>query len=81
MAELPEREQAPWRAFAAELGLLFQVVDDILDGDGAVATHGLEGARALADEAAERAQATLAELDADTSVLAELAAGLAARTS
>ena len=37
-AELPEEEQAPWRAFAAELGLLFQIVDDILDGDGYVAS-------------------------------------------
>ena len=36
-AGVPEREQAPWRAFADELGLLFQVVDDILDGDGYVA--------------------------------------------
>src|SRR5213083_2108711 len=35
-AELPERDQAPWRAFGNELGLLFQIVDDILDGDGYV---------------------------------------------
>src|SRR6201986_3544035 len=28
-AEVPERDQAPWRAFGDELGLLFQVVDDI----------------------------------------------------
>ena len=81
VAEVAEREQAPWRAFAAEVGLLFQAVDDVLDRDGAVLTHGVEGARALADAAADRAQARLAELDADTSVLAELAAGLAARTS
>src|SRR5688572_29416479 len=39
VAEVPEREQGPWRAFAAELGLLFQAVDDVLDRDGAVATH------------------------------------------
>ena len=81
VAEVPEHEQAPWRAFAAEVGLLFQAVDDVLDGDGAVATHGLEGARALADAAAERARARLDDLDVDTSVLAQLAAGLAARTS
>src|SRR5262245_14183542 len=30
VAEIPEREQAPWRAFGEELGLLFQIVDDIL---------------------------------------------------
>jgi geranylgeranyl diphosphate synthase, type II len=81
VAEVPEREQAPWRAFAAEVGLLFQAVDDVLDRDGAVSTHGLDGAQALADAAAERAQARLADVQADTSVLAELAAGLAARTS
>lgn len=80
-AEVPERRQGPWRAFGEELGLLFQIVDDILDGDGYVLSHGAEGARALADEAAARAQARLAEIAADTSVLAEIVAGLKARTS
>jgi len=69
VAELPEQDQKPWRAFADELGMLFQVVDDILDGDGYVLSHGEEGARRLADEAAERAQARLAAIAADTSVL------------
>jgi geranylgeranyl diphosphate synthase type II len=81
VAELPEREQAPWRAFGAELGLLFQIVDDILDGDGYVLTHGADGARRLADDAAERAHARLEAIQADTSVLSEIVAGLAARTS
>ena len=80
-AEVPEREQAPWRAFAAELGLLFQVVDDILDGDGYALAHGEESARALADDAAARAHRRLEAIPADTSVLAEIVAGLAARTS
>jgi geranylgeranyl diphosphate synthase, type II len=80
-AELPLAEHPPWRAFAAELGLLFQVVDDILDGDGYVVEVGADGARRLADEAADRAQARLAEIDTDTSVLEEIVAGLAARTS
>jgi geranylgeranyl pyrophosphate synthase len=78
---LPEAEQGPWRAFGDELGMLFQVVDDILDGDGFVISHGLEGARALADSAAERATERLTEVDADTSVLEEIVSGLAARTS
>ena len=56
VAEIPEAEQAPWRAFADELGLLFQIVDDILDGDGYVVVHGVDGARRLADEAADRAR-------------------------
>jgi geranylgeranyl diphosphate synthase type II len=81
VAEVPEREQAPWRAFAEELGLLFQAVDDILDGDGYVLSHGPEGARQVADEAAARAQARLGEVDADTSVLEEIVGGLATRTA
>jgi geranylgeranyl diphosphate synthase, type II len=81
VAEVPEREQAPWRAFGDELGLLFQIVDDILDDDGYVLTHGAEGARVRADAAADRAQARLMNIRADTSVLSEIVAGLAARTS
>jgi geranylgeranyl diphosphate synthase, type II len=81
VAEIPERGQGPWRAFGDELGLLFQIVDDILDDDGYVLAHGADGARALADEAAERAQARLQDIPADTSVLSEIVAGLAARTS
>jgi geranylgeranyl diphosphate synthase type II len=80
-AGLPEAEHAPWRAFAAELGLLFQVVDDILDGDGYVLEVGEGESRALADAAAERAQERLAAIDAETTVLSEIVAGLAARTS
>src|SRR5881227_3306580 len=70
-AEVTEREQAPWRAFG----------DDILDGDGYVLSHAVDGARALADEAADRAQARLEDVPADTSVLSEIVSGLAARTS
>jgi geranylgeranyl diphosphate synthase type II len=81
VAEVPEPEQAPWRAFADEVGLLFQIVDDILDADGYVRELGVDKARALADETAERAQARLAEVPADTSVLKDIVAGLAARTS
>jgi geranylgeranyl diphosphate synthase, type II len=80
-AEVPEREQGPWRAFGDELGLLFQIVDDILDGDGFVLSHGEEGARRLADAAAARAHARLEDVDADTTVLAGIVSGLATRTS
>ena len=80
-ARVPAAEQGPWRAFGAELGLLFQIVDDILDGDGYVLGHGPDGARRLADEAAERARARLAAVAADTSVLRELVDGLAVRTA
>jgi geranylgeranyl diphosphate synthase type II len=80
-AGVPEREQPQWRAFGDELGLLFQIVDDILDADGYALAYGEEGARALADEAATRALARLEQIDADTSVLADIVGGLAARTS
>jgi geranylgeranyl diphosphate synthase type II len=81
VAGVPETAQAPWRAFGDELGLLFQIVDDILDGDGYVVTHGVDGARRFADEAAERARERLAAIDADTSVLREIVDGLAVRTA
>ena len=81
VAEVPETEQKPWREFAEEVGLLFQIVDDILDEDGYLLEHGPEGARRLADQAAERAQALLLALPADTSVLGGIVSGLAARTS
>jgi geranylgeranyl diphosphate synthase, type II len=81
VAEVPESQQRPWRAFADEVGLLFQIVDDILDDDGYVLEHGVEGARALADEAAERARKALSEVDADTSVLEGIVDELAVRTS
>jgi geranylgeranyl diphosphate synthase type II len=80
-ARVPQPEQGPWRAFGDELGLLFQIVDDILDGDGYVVAHGVDGARRFADEAAERARERLLEVDADTSVLREIVDGLAVRTA
>jgi geranylgeranyl diphosphate synthase, type II len=90
---LPPDERAPWAAFGQELGLLFQIVDDILDATGTaaelgktpgkdeaagkvtyVSLHGLERARALADAARTRVNERLAELPADSTVLAELVA-------
>jgi len=80
-AGLPAEHQGPWRAFGEELGVLFQAVDDVLDGDGYAAELGTDGARRVADEAARRAHARLAALDADTVVLGELVDGLAVRTA
>ena len=34
VAGLTAEERAPWASFGAELGLLFQIVDDILDATG-----------------------------------------------
>jgi len=80
-AEVPEAEQAPWRAFGEELGLLFQIVDDVLDGDGYSARLGEAAARDLAGAAAARARAALDGIPADTSVLREIVDGLAVRTA
>jgi geranylgeranyl diphosphate synthase, type II len=78
-ADVPEPEQEQWRAFGEELGMLFQVVDDILDEDGFYVADGPEGARRLADEAASRAHERLAAVDADTSVLDGIVSDLAVR--
>jgi geranylgeranyl diphosphate synthase type II len=80
-ARVPPGAQTAWRAFGEELGLLFQIVDDILDGDGYVVTYGLDDARRLADEAADRSRARLAAVDANTSVLREIVDDLAVRTA
>ena len=80
-ARVPATEQAPWRAFSEELGLLFQVVDDVLDGDGYVLRLGEADARALAAESAMRARERLGAVARDTSVLVEIVDALAVRTA
>jgi len=79
-ADVAEGEQGPWRAFGEELGLLFQIVDDILDEDGYFLVHGAAESQAMAEEAAARAHACLEKIPADTSVLAEIVSDLAVRT-
>jgi geranylgeranyl diphosphate synthase type II len=78
---LPPEEQAPWREFAADYGFLYQVVDDLLDGDGFVQELGLDRTRALADQTEDSARARLLELPADASVLEELVDELVARAA
>ena len=73
-------ERRPWLMFGDEVGLLFQVVDDLLDGDGYAERLGRDRAERLAQESAERARAHLERVDADTSVLRELVDVLAVRT-
>jgi geranylgeranyl diphosphate synthase, type II len=79
VAEVPVDEQAPWRAFGADFGFLFQAIDDLLDGDGLVRERGREEALELATETEERARSRLDAIDADTSVLAGLLTELGAR--
>ena len=69
-----------WVAFGEEVGLLFQVVDDLLDGDGYAERLGVEEARRLADEVAARARARLDGIGAETQVLRELVDALTFRT-
>ncbi len=77
---VPDPDQGPWRAFGDELGLLFQVVDDILDGDGFALRLPLDEVRHIADGAAERAREQLDAVSGDTSVLRELVDAVAIRT-
>jgi geranylgeranyl diphosphate synthase type II len=73
-------ERAPWIAFGDDVGLLFQVVDDLLDGDGYAERLGTDATRALADQVAERASSRLDELLCDTTALRELLDALTFRT-
>jgi geranylgeranyl diphosphate synthase, type II len=75
----PDAREA-WIAFGEEVGLLFQVVDDLLDGDGYVERLGSDEARRLADDVAARAVAQLDAVAGDTQVLRELVDSLAERT-
>jgi geranylgeranyl diphosphate synthase, type II len=87
VAAVPDDARAPWRAFAEELGLLFQIVDDILDASGDVeaermsyvSLYGLEHTRELADAAHGRARDRLGALAVDTRVLGELVDWIRAR--
>ena len=81
VAEVPEAEQAPWRTFGEELGLLFQIVDDVLDGDGYATRLGVDAARDLAGESAARARRALDAIATDTSVLRAILDGLVVRTA
>jgi len=81
VAGIPESERAVWLALGDDLGILFQVVDDLLDGDGYAARLGRGPASQLADDVAGRARARLDELAVDTRVLRELVDLLAVRTA
>ena len=81
VAGTPEAERAPWRGFASEFGLLYQVVDDVLDGDGLAAELGTDRAHELADEIEGRARARLDEIPQDTSLLDDLLTGLKQRAA
>jgi geranylgeranyl diphosphate synthase type II len=81
VAGVDDAERAEWVAFAYDVGLLFQLVDDLLDGDGYVERLGVDAAAQLADDTAERARGRLQRVPADTRVLGDLVDVLAVRTA
>ncbi|MFN8222473.1 MAG: polyprenyl synthetase family protein [Gaiellales bacterium] len=80
-ARVPEDAQLTWRVFGDELGLLFQAVDDVLDGDGYVVRLGVDGAREVAAGAAARAKASLRSTRGQTDVLEHIVDELLNRTA
>ena len=80
VAGVEESDQGSWRAFGGEIGLLFQIVDDILDGDGLAGRLPSDEVRRLADGSAERARMQLDGIRANTGVLRELVDAVAIRT-
>jgi geranylgeranyl diphosphate synthase, type II len=79
VAQVPAARQQDWRGFGAEFGVLYQVVDDLLDGDGLVRERGREATLELATGREAVARAKLDTIGADTSVLTGLVDELAAR--
>ena len=80
VAGMRDTEQSPWRAFGDELGLLFQIVDDILDADGYAARVGIEEAKRLADDSADRARSGSGRCPPTPPCSASSIDGLAVRT-
>jgi len=80
VAAVTEDVRDEWVAFGEEVGLLFQVVDDVLDGDGYAERLGEDEARRLAEEVAARARARLEGVGGETQVLHELVDALSFRT-
>ncbi len=100
IADASETELAVVSDYAAQLGLLFQITDDLLDVTATAETlgktpgkdmraakatypnlHGLGGARKLAAEVHDRANATLDQLDRPTGRLHAIAGYILHRTT
>ncbi len=81
MAGVDGERRAAWTEFGDAFGRLFQLADDLDDGDGAVARFGEVRTAALAGEQIERARDALARTGADTTVVAGLLDELAARAT
>jgi geranylgeranyl diphosphate synthase type II len=85
VAGVDDETQQPYREFAAELGLLFQIVDDILDAAtdewGYVRSHGVDGARRLAEETRGRTLELLAGCQGATDELEAIVGEVADRAA
>jgi geranylgeranyl diphosphate synthase type II len=80
VAFVPDAEREAWTRFGDAVGLLFQTVDDLLDGDCYVEQIGRAATEKLAEAAAVRTREALADVAVDTSVLSGLVDALAVRT-
>jgi geranylgeranyl diphosphate synthase, type II len=86
VAEVDQAGQQPYRALAEELGLLFQIVDDILDAGregepSYVGVLGIDRARELSEASYGRARDLLARIPGEASELTELTELIGRRTS
>jgi geranylgeranyl pyrophosphate synthase len=79
VAGVPSEKQGPWGEFGAAYGYAFQLVDDLLDGDGLAAELDDDKMRAYVSQNIASAKRSLEKIDADTSVLAEFVDELTAR--
>ena len=79
IADVEDEEAEAWIEFGDRFGRLFQLADDLDDGDGAVKLYGEECTRALAAEQESQARKALQRVDADTSVVEVLLDELAGR--
>jgi geranylgeranyl diphosphate synthase type II len=70
-------DEADWMVFGEAFGRLFQLVDDLLDGDGAVERYGAPRTRELAADQAAVARSALGRVEADTRVVGALLFDLA----
>jgi geranylgeranyl diphosphate synthase type II len=81
VAAVPASARGPWLRYGDDVGLLFQAVDDLLDGDGYVERVGRAETEERVNDAAARARSHLETIVADTGVLADLVDVLALRTA
>ena len=81
VGEVPEDEQAPWRASPPSSACSSRSSTTCSTRTALAAELGVERTHELAAEIEQRARARLAEIPADTSLLDELVSGLKSRAA